>query len=412
MLVSELNAISRPADTAVRNGPSLAYTQTATIGPNTRIQLRGRTPPGDWVYGCCVNNQELFWIRQAFVTITDNPLPPGVPEDANPNDPRYLPIQTQDASLPVRPIPTGIPPSDFPLARYDVRNTGRVPSLPQPPFAPKWTNAGQAGGDFSSPAAIRGNTLIAGSRDSQLYGLYTEAGNQLWRYDLQGVVQFTPAIQDGLIYVTYNGNRAAALQEQGTLYWQSDLPANTTTAFQIWLDTLFVGAGDGADARLIALRRDNPGERREFTTPVSRVQLPAVGQETIFVGADRLWALDSNFFLLNEPEVVWTSNDVTNITVPPVYSYPGVVRLAELYVADAGNNVHALDANTGARFWTQPMGAAITSLALNDNSLFVVGSGYVRALSRTDGQTLWSQPLNDNVPGRRAGDQRSAAHRT
>ena len=102
-----------------------------------------------------------------------------------------------------------------------------------------------------------------------------------------------------------------------------------------------------ATRAMLAIRRSNPADRREFNEPNCRVQQPAIGQETIFVGADRLWAIDINLWL--SQEIVWTSTDVFNVVAPPVYAFPGVVKLAELYAADAGGTVHALDANTGTR---------------------------------------------------------------
>lgn len=44
-----------------------------------------------------------------------------------------------------------------------------------------------------------------------------------------------------------------------------------------------------------------------------------------------------------------------------------VVKLAELYAADNSGTVHALDANTGVRFWTHSFGATVTALAVNDS---------------------------------------------
>ena len=214
------------------------------------------------------------------------------------------------------------------------------------------------------------------------------------------MTQLAPSIQDGLIYLLLGGRTLTALQDQGNaagLIWQSDLPFNATSSMTIWLDTIFIGSGDGGDARLVAMRRADPNDRREFVEPNGRVQQPAIGQETIFVGADRLWAVDINLFA--GQEIVWTSPDVFDVAAPPVYVAPGVMRLAELYVADNSGTVHALDANTGARFWTHTFGASITSLAVNDSSVFIAGNGVLRAISRRDGATQWTLPVGGTVMG-------------
>ena len=76
----ELAATLRAADTAVRVGPSNTYTISTSIGANTALRLRGRTPAGDWVYACCIpNTATTFWVRRAYVNIANNTLPPGAP---------------------------------------------------------------------------------------------------------------------------------------------------------------------------------------------------------------------------------------------------------------------------------------------------------------------------------------------
>jgi outer membrane protein assembly factor BamB len=397
----DLAATLRSADTSVRVGPSNVYTVSAVVAANTAVRLRGRTPAGDWVYACCVpNTATSFWVRRAYVNIANNTLPTGAPSDADPNSPSWLAVQPLDPALIPQPTPTGIPLGDFPLARYDNTNSGRVPTLPNPPLQQSWTVLQQAAQGFVSPAAVSGPSVLASSSDNQFYSLDLTSGTQRWRYDLQNMTQLAPSIQDGLIYLVLGGRSLTALQDQGNaagLIWQNDLPYNATSPMTIWLDTIFIGSGEGGEARLVALRRVNPSDRREFVEPNGRVQQPAIGQETIFVGADRLWAVDINLFA--GQEIVWTSPDVFNVAAPPVYVSPGVVRLAELYVADNGGVVHALDANTGARFWTHAFGAAVTALAVNDSSVFIAGNGVLRAISRRDGSTQWTLPVGGTVMG-------------
>jgi outer membrane protein assembly factor BamB len=399
----ELAATLRGADTAARVGPSNTYTVTAAIAANTPLRLRGRTAAGDWVYACCIpNTATAFWVRRAYVNIANNTLPPGAPSDADPNSPSWLAVQPLDPALLPRPTPTGIPAGDFPLAHYDSQNSGRVPSLPNAPLQQAWFNLQQSAMGFVSPVAVSGASVLASSADNQFYSLDLGAGSQRWRYNLQNSTQLAPSIQDGLIYLAYGGRLIAALQDQGNtagLIWQSDLPFNATSPFTAWLDTLLIGAGEGGDARLIALRRTNPAERREFVEPNGRVLQPAVGQETIFVGADRLWAIDANLLSVGQ-EIIWTSPDVFNVAAAPVYAWPGVSRLAELYVADGSGTVHALDANTGIRFWTHSPGWTVTALAVNDTSVFLAGSnGVLRAISRRDGAIQWTQTVGGLVLG-------------
>jgi hypothetical protein len=79
--------------------------------------------------------------------------------------------------------------------------------------------------------------------------------------------------------------------------------------------------------------------------------------------------------------------------------FQGVIRTAELYVADTSTNVYALDANTGAEVWRHFVGAQVNTLAVNDASLFIAGSGQLRAVSRQTGQTLWTVQTGSLLSG-------------
>jgi outer membrane protein assembly factor BamB len=397
-------------DTAAFVGPSTFYTQTEVmLPPNTQIQLNGRTPSGDWLYGCCLNNNQSFWVRPAYLTISNNPTPVNFPAGVdlnspqwNPNNPKWLPIFPLDPVLAPRPQPTSAPFGDYPLARYDRGNTGRVPMLPRPPLLDGWGGTVQAGASFRSPAAVIGANVISANDDGQVYSLNRENGSQRWRYSLSNTGNLAPAINEGLIYLPYAGNRMIVLQDAGNvanLASDVDLLAAITTSPTFLNDAIFVGVGDGADARLVALKRDNLADRRTFEAPQARLLQPAIGQETIYIAADRLWAVDINFW--RTPEVLWDSsrNNVGVLTAPPVYAYPGVIRSAELYVADTSGVFYALDANTGERIWTYSAGSQQTMLAVNNANLFSVGSGFLRAISRQSGQLLWTAPIGGEAIG-------------
>lgn len=407
--VAELAAVSRATNTTVYIGPSTFYTPTADLLPAyTSIRVRGRTQSGDWLFGCCLNNNQIFWVRAAHVTIAGNPVPVGFPAgvDTNsvqwdPNNPKWLPVYPLDPVLTPRPQPTMIPLGDYPLARYDRGNTGRLPALPNSSLQNGWGSIfGQAGQSFRSPVAVSGPNVLSSSADGQLYSLNRETGTQRWRVNLNNSSDLAPAVNDGLIYAPYAPNRIYVMQDAGNSanpVSDIELPANLATSPTFSNDVIFVGIGENADARLVAMKRDNVNDRRTFEDPQAKLLQPAIGQETIFVAADRLWAVDVNFWL--NPEIIWLSPDVATVIAPPVYAYPGVIRNAELYVADASLNVHALDANTGLRLWVHPFGSQVSTLAVNDAYVFIAGGGLLRAVSRQTGQALWTVQTGGALSG-------------
>ncbi len=405
--VGEMQATSRAVDTTVFVGPSTYYTATGNLGANTVIRLRGRTMSGDWLLGCCINNNQTYWVRPAYVTITGNPNPPGFPANVDtsqpqwdPNNPRWLPVFPQDPALAPRPVPTAPPFGDYPLARYDRGNTGRVPALPRPPLQSSWGGLSQAAQVFVSPIAVSGPNVVSSSQDGQIYSFNRDSGTQRWRFNLATTATMAPAVQDSLLYIPYTGNRMVLLQDAGDradVISTVDLPGAATTSPTFLNGVIFLGTGDGDASDLIAMRRENLADRRVFGEPTSRLLQPAIGQETIYVPANRLWALDTN--LWRGTELLWTQPDLNNLTAPPVYITPGVIRNSELYAADQSGNIYALDANTGARIWIHPFGTPATMLAVNDSYLFAAGGGIIRAISRLSGQAIWSQQTGGQLTG-------------
>ncbi len=406
--VAELSATSRGINTIVYIGPSTFYTPTTDLlGATTSIRLRGRTQGGDWLLGCCLSNNQSFWVRTAHVSITGNPTPVGFPSGVDTasllwdsNNPKWLPIYPLDPALTPRPQPTAIPPGDYPLARYDRANTGRMPALPRLPLQNGWGTSALASQPFRSPVAVTGANVLAISQDGQVYSTNRDNGTQRWRFNLGGSSDLAPAVNTGFIYAPYNGNRIYVMQDNqiaANPVSDIELPANLTTSPTFSTDVVFVGVGEGADARVVAMKRDSINDRRTFEDPQSRLLQPAIGQETLYVAANQVWAVDVNFW--QNIEIIWLSGDVLNATTPPVYAYPGVIRTAELYVADASSNVYALDANTGARLWTHPFGSQVSMLAVNDAYLFVAGGGLLRAVSRQTGQAIWTVQTGGALSG-------------
>jgi outer membrane protein assembly factor BamB len=405
LTLSEMPATVRAASAPVYIGPSAVYTQITTVNQGMAVRLRGRTAAGDWVYACCLADLTSFWIRPAYVEVTNTQLPVAAPTDADTKSLRWLAQQAPDQLLTPRPTPTSIQYGDFPLARYDAANTGRVPMLPGGQLTKLWPLAPtefQSGSPFVSPMVVLGQeTVIGYNSDGNVYSLFWDFGNQRWKYALQPTMSLAPTLVGRVIYLL-NGSTLNALQDQGgavSPYGQSlNLPNTPQTPINVWLNSLLLGVGDGGDSRLLALRLDNLADQRSFDLPTGAMQMPAIGQEVIYVGADKIYAIDANLFDRPTIETIWTDQSgIGTITAPPVYAYPGVRALAELYVA-GGNRVHALDANTGALLWSYDFGALSTALAVNENSVVIAGSGQLQRVSRDLGARQWTANATLNSP--------------
>lgn len=412
LTLSEMPATVRVGSAPVHIGPSAVYTQITTLNQGTQIRLRGRTAPGDWVYACCLNDLSSYWIRPAYVNVDNATLPTGAPTGSDPKSLRWLAIQPPDPVLTPRPVPTGIPAADFPLAYYNAANTGRVPILPSGGLTDAWPSANsQAGQEFTSPVAVlNGTSVIAANNDGNLYGLFIDGGNQRWRAPLPAGVRLAPSLHGNFVYLL-NANTLTTFEDQNgnpALVGNLTLPVPARTPINIWLDTLFVGAGDGDGAQLIALQRPALTNTVTFNEPTGAIRMPAIGQETVYVAANQLYAIDANVFDLSSPgiEIIWSGpSDLAPITLPPIYAYPGRSApadgrstLADLYVAD-GTRVHALDANTGTRLWLFNAGYEIKGMAVNADNVFLVGPTQIGMISRERGEQRWLKDVTGSMVG-------------
>ncbi len=397
--VDSLHAVvsvpSPQTETELYVGPSALYTTTGALANGTDVQLRGRNATGEWVLVCCIDGNTA-WMRQIFAEPVDNPLQPGAPQDSNPNDVRWLPLEPISSQLPPLFTPTPIPAQDYPLYRYNIHNTGYIAHLPKPPLVTSWPPA-QAAQALISPVAISNASVIVASADNHLYSFDRTNGNQRWRFNIGQQVRMAPAVDNGHIYVADVTGRIFAFEDRGNeavQIWQSSIAIPPVSSFNIISDTLFISGMKDTDHRVFTINRDDGTIIRTFTTTGNGLQYPTLGDQLLYVADGNLVALD-----LYTNEVVWVRDDIGAITTPPAYSSPGVKRLAELYVATGNNRIFSLNANTGKEIWNFNSGEPATGLAVNKGALFVSGNGYVKAISRDTGEQLWRAAVNGPVLG-------------
>ncbi|MFZ1753850.1 MAG: PQQ-binding-like beta-propeller repeat protein [Caldilineaceae bacterium] len=391
--VATLQAVTKNRnDIKVYAGPGVLYGYITTLPQDLTVRLEGRTPTGEWVRLCCVNNVD-GWARQAYFTITGNSAPPGAPAGASGNDVRWLALQ-QSTAAPLTPQPTAtaIPPGNFPLYRRDAAGTGRVDSNFRLPLINGWPASSQAsaGDSFSSPPVIVGSTVLAASQDLHIYSFDSERGNQRWRINLNTIIKFSPAVQDPYIYVVDQTGLLVALRDTGNAtdaqVWRNPTNIAPSAPLNIFGDILYM---PGTDNVLYAFNRFDGSRRWAYLAPPRRsLTYPAIGDQLIYAGDENLAALD-----VYSGTVVWEDSSVTGMAGPPVYAWPGVNGLAEVYAVDTQGIIHAFDANTGAAYWRKDSGDRPTALAVDDQMLYASGPGFVSARDRLTGTQRWRANL-------------------
>ena len=101
---------------------------------------------------------------------------------------------------------------------------GEVISVSQMDGRVNWTFAPGSRG-FRAPPAIVGDMVYVADKEGSFYALDAVTGQEIWRLQLDGWVDYDPAITDGVIYIGTMAGSVYALGDGGT-----ELPAATPAA--------------------------------------------------------------------------------------------------------------------------------------------------------------------------------------
>lgn len=386
--------IATPVAT-LRAGPSNLYGATDTLPNGATVNLYGRDETGEWIYLCCVNNNNR-WLRQAYLQARGNVLPTGAPPNATPNDIRWLKVEIAPPTTTPILTPTAIPDNSFPRFRRDRSNTGRFAKLPTWPLTQIWPNPNLPAQPMVSDIAVANDRVLVGNADQHLYALGIAEGNQQWRYNVGSPLRFGPIVQENYIYFIDSQQHAVALQDFGNEarpVWQKSLLTPPLTTFYLNNNRLFVMGRDGGGIEYLYGIDRSTGDINGTYTPAGSppgdmAPFMAIGNQLLYIGDPGLKALDVNDF-----SRVWARDDIQNLMTPPVYLVNGPNALAELYVVDntnAGIRLYALNANTGQTLWVTVVGREVSGLAVGDSAVYVTGDNYLRAIARQGGNaTLW-----------------------
>lgn len=402
-VVDRQNGPSTISSITTRLGPSSVYTAATSLPIGTSITLQARDTSGEWIYFCCQpGSSSPAWVRAAYVRPLNNPTPGPPYSGLNPDDTRWLQIRASEPGLSALPVNTPAPAQDFPMARVDRSNTGRVTQLPQLPLQIGWDpngSAGLAGGPFTSGIMVTGANVVSVSSDGHAYSFDRESGAQRWRYYVGETVTGTPLALNGVIYILTQAGELIPLTNEGTDYVDDVWAYGVTPHGSPISDfgrILFTGRTESED-RLYGVETTMGVVVQNIIVQGATELGPTAGGQLIFLASDRVRAYD--FF---NNEMVWQSPWGGSFTAPPLYASPGMEASSELYLVDTAGILTALDANTGAVLWQTQIGGVATGLAANPTVVVATGDGFVRAFARskrTEGQLLWQAGINGRVLG-------------
>jgi outer membrane protein assembly factor BamB len=198
----------------------------------------------------------------------------------------------------------------------------------------------------SSPAIVDGCVFI-GSRDSQIFCFNASNGEPIWKCSFRSEVWSTPAVYNGYVYVGADDGFVYCLNAtNGTIFWKS-----------------FVG---------LSIRSS-----------------PTVVAGVVYIGSGK-----QNLYALNASDgaTLWIFPTLSPVNSSPAFSN------GTLYVSDSNDSVYAINASTGNEIWKHHIRTSISSPAVHNGYVYIGSyNGYVYGLNASTGNEIWKFQTADEV---------------
>jgi parallel beta-helix repeat protein len=271
------------------------------------------------------------------------------------------------------------------MFRGDLSRSGTI--------AADWT-PGQVTWNFSTGDKVRSSPAVSdgvvyvSSYDDYVYALDCVTGAKLWSFKTGGDIYSSPVVSDGVLYVESQDQKFYALNSStGSQIWSRFFLNGYHTSSAAVVDgVVYFGGGDGY---IYALNASDGAIVWSFRTNCNPFSCPAVAGGVVYIGAidtssGQLYALDAatgakiwNFSTGTPNNMVWSSPAIVN----------GMV-----YFGSDDRQVYALNAVTGEKIWNYTTGALTESSPAVVNGVVYIGANNhnLYALNADTGAKIWS----------------------
>jgi outer membrane protein assembly factor BamB len=270
----------------------------------------------------------------------------------------------------------------WPMFRHDFQHSGYSASIAPNTNSTIWSYTTGSIVD-SSPAVVDGRVYV-GSNDGKIYCLNSSTGSFLWSYTTGAIGYSSPAVINGKVFIgTINGTVYCLNATEGTKIWEY------TTSGQVWSSPIvtngkvYIGSGN---SNVYCLNAVTGAWIWNYTTGGIVYSSPAVVDGRLYVGS-----YDKNVYCLNAVTGAWIWNYTTGGIV---YSSPCVVN-NKVYVGSLDKRLYCLDATTGAYVWDYLTNGTIGSSPAVSGGRVYFGSdeGKINCLNATNGVLVWSHSI-------------------
>jgi outer membrane protein assembly factor BamB len=239
------------------------------------------------------------------------------------------------------------------------------------------------GAVVGSPIVVE-DTLYVGSSDGKLYAL-DEKGNERWApFDTGGKIWTSPAVSDGVIYVSNYAKKLYAIKD-GKESWHQDYPVAIASSPVIFGDTIYFGA---FDHYLYAVSSADGSERWKFEGGNWFWATPIVKDGVVYAGC-----LDNQVYALDviTGEKLWQF-----VADAPIVSGP-VLSGNLLVAASESGTMYILEPDSGNLVRSVSIGSQVMApLYAEENMVYVhARNRCVYAIDVQSGDKVWEFCYSD-----------------
>jgi outer membrane protein assembly factor BamB len=233
----------------------------------------------------------------------------------------------------------------------------------------------------SSPAVANGYVFV-GSRDSQLFCLNASSGEAIWKFPFRVEVWSSPTVYNGAVYVgADNGWLYSFNITNGIPIWGSEVGRVVRSSPAIVDDRIYIGAWDQG---IFCLNATNGNPIWSHPT-TSRVQSsPAVSNGIVYVATDDYYVYALNATTGDE---IWSHHTGSVISSPVVYN-------GYVYIGSYDGYIYGLNASSGSQIWKYLTEDCVESSPAVAYGCVYIGSddNNVYCLNASTGQKIWQSP--------------------
>jgi outer membrane protein assembly factor BamB len=230
---------------------------------------------------------------------------------------------------------------------YIGSSDGMVYGLDAVSFDKVWDFA--TGDKIWSTPAIDGDTLYIGSFDKKLYALNASDGSKKWEFRTEGAIISTPLVYDNTVYIgSFDRHLYAVNSANGELIWQFPAADEDGNKPESWFwakpvaynNVIYAGC---LDHKVYALDAQTGEKINEFDlgSPIASSPVLVDGKVIIATEKGEIYAIDT---INNQKSEL---KNLVEKVYAPLCTSDGVV-----YIYSQEQNLHALNAESGAKLWS------------------------------------------------------------